>query len=224
MKTSQYIIKHFVGTFLFFLILFVSAGHINYWQGWIYVIIGLVMSTLSYTVLRIDTELLNERSKPGEGAKKWDKSILGLSFLITIIMFVIAGLDSGRYHWSPDLHWSLYILGIILTIVGQLLFLIAQKQNKFFSSTVRIQTDRGHTVCETGLYKVVRHPAYLGNIIQTLGFPLLFGSLWSIIPVSISFLLIVIRTYLEDKTLINELNGYPEYTHKTRYKIIPYIW
>jgi protein-S-isoprenylcysteine O-methyltransferase Ste14 len=224
MKTSQYIIKHFVGTFLFFLILFVSAGHIDYWQGWIYVIIGLVMSTISYTVLRVDTELLNERSKPGEGAKKWDKSILGLSFLITIIMFVIAGLDSGRYHWSPDLHWSLYILGIILTIVGQLLFLIAQKQNKFFSSTVRIQTDRGHTVCETGLYKVVRHPAYLGNIIQTLGFPLLFGSLWSIIPVSISFLLIVIRTYLEDNTLINELNGYPEYTHKTRYKIIPYIW
>ena len=66
---------------------------------------------------------------------------------------------------------------MIFTALGQLLFLIAQKQNKFFSSTVRIQTDRDQTVCETGLYKIVRHPAYLGSIIQSLGFPLLFGSL-----------------------------------------------
>lgn len=224
MKTGGYIIKHFVGSSLFFLILFISAGRIDYWQGWIYVIIGLAMVALNYTVLRVDNELLIERSKPGEGTKKWDKLLLGLSFLILIIIFITAGLDSGRYHWSPDLHLSLYTLGIILTIVGQLLFLIAQKQNKFFSSTVRIQKERGHTVCETGLYKVVRHPAYLGNTIQTIGFPLLFGSLWSIIPVSLSILLLLIRTSLEDRTLINELNGYCEYTHKTRYKIIPYVW
>ena len=182
------------------------------------------MSTVSYTVLRVDTELLNERSKPGAGAKKWDKFILGLSFLITIIMFITAGLDSGRYHWTPDLSWSLYITGIILTVVGQLLFLIAQKQNKFFSSTMRIQTDRGHTVCETGLYKVIRHPAYLGSIIQALGFPILLGSFWSIIPISISIILLLIRTYLEDRTLIAELNGYLDYTLKTPYRIIPLVW
>ena len=113
---------------------------------------------------------------------------------------------------------------IVLTIIGQLFFLIAQKQNIFFSSTVRIQTDRGHTVCETGLYKVVRHPAYLGSVIQAIGFPLLFGSLWSIIPVSISIILLLTRTYLEDKTLKNELKGYIEYTLKTRYRLIPYLW
>ncbi len=221
---SNYLIKQVGGTFLFFSIIFISAGRIDYWQGWIYVVIGLVMFLLNYTVLQVDSELLNERSKPGEGAKKWDKTILGLSFLNTIIMFIAAGLDSGRYHWSPELNWSLYLLGIILTIIGQLLFLIAQKQNKFFSSTVRIQTDRDHTVCETGLYKIIRHPAYLGMIIQSLGFPLLFGSLWSAIPISFSVLLLLIRTFLEDRTLINELNGYREYTLKTRYKIIPYIW
>jgi len=224
MKKSRLIIKLLAGTFLFFLVLFLSAGRIDYWQGWIYVTIGLVMFTLNHTVLSIDTELIIERSKPGEGAKQWDKLILGLSFFALIAMFIVAGLDSGRYHWSPDFHWSLYAMGIILTIAGQLLFLIAQKQNKFFSSTVRIQTDRGHTVCDTGLYKVVRHPAYLGNFIQSLGFPLLFGSLWSIIPVSLSIILLLIRTYLEDRTLINELTGYPEYTKKTRYKIIPLVW
>ena len=223
MKAS-YLIKHFVGTFLFFTILFISAGRVNYWQGLIYVIIGLVMSVLTYTVFRIDPELLNERSKPGEGTKKWDKIILGLSFLVTISMYITAGLDSGRYHWSPGFHWSLCLLGIILTMSGQLLFLIAQKQNKFFSSTVRIQTDREHVVCETGVYKIVRHPAYLGSIIQALGFPLLFGSLWSIIPISLLIILFITRTNLEDKTLKNELKGYPEYSLKTRYKIIPFVW
>lgn len=223
MKTS-YLIKLFVGTFLFFSILFISAGRIDYWQGLIYVLIGLIMYVLQYTVLRIDAELLAERSKPGEGTKKWDKAILGLSFLSTISMYITAGLDSGRYHCSPEFHWSLYLLGIFLTISGQLLFLIAQKQNKFFASTVRIQTNREHRVCETGLYKIVRHPAYLGSIIQALGFPLLFGSLWSILPICLLIILIITRTILEDKTLQNELKGYPEYSDKTRYKIIPYVW
>jgi protein-S-isoprenylcysteine O-methyltransferase Ste14 len=223
MKTN-YLIKHFLGTFLFFTIIFISAGRIDYWQGLIYVIIGLIMSLLNYTVLRIDSNLLNERSTPGEGTKRWDKTILGLSFLITISMYITAGLDSGRYHWSPNFHWSICLLGIILTILGQLLFLVAQKQNKFFSSTVRIQTDRGHIVCETGLYKIVRHPAYMGSIIQSLGFPLLFGSLWSIIPIGLLIILLITRTNLEDKTLRNELKGYLEYSDKTRYKIIPYVW
>lgn len=223
MKTS-YLIRHFFGTFIFFAVIFVSAGRLDYPQGLIYVSIGLIMAILNYTVLRIDPELLKERSKPGEGTKSWDKAILGLSFMVTISMYIIAGLDSGRFHWSPDFHWSIYLLGIILTASGQLLFLIAQKQNRFFSSTVRIQTDREHVVCDTGLYKKVRHPAYLGSIIQAAGFPLLFGSMWSIIPVSVLIILFLIRTSLEDRTLRNELKGYPEYSDKTRYKIIPFVW
>lgn len=223
MKSSLFY-KQTLGTILFFTVIFISAGHFCYWQGLVYAFIGLVMIILSYTVLQLDPDLQKERSKPGEGAKKWDKSILGLSFLATIGMFVVAGLDSGRFLWSPVFHWSVYVTGIILTVVGQLVFLIAQKQNKFFSSTVRIQTDRGHTVCDTGLYKWVRHPAYFGSLVQTLGFPLLFCSIWSLIPVGFSIVLLLTRTCLEDKTLINELPGYREYSEKTKYKMIPLIW
>jgi len=223
MKTN-YLIKQFIGSLIFFALIFISAGRLNYWQGLIYVAIGLIMVILSYTVLSIDSDLLKERSKPGEGARKWDKIILGLSFLVTISMYITAGLDSGRYHWSPDFHWSTYLAGIILTATGQLLFLVAQKQNKFFSSTVRIQTDRGHVVCESGLYKIVRHPAYMGSLIQATGFPLLFGSFWSIIPVCLMIILLIIRTVMEDRTLKNELKGYPEYCNKTEYKLIPFVW
>jgi len=223
MKVS-YLLKHLAGTLVFFAILFISAGRIKYWQGLVYVAIGLIMFLLNHTVLRIDPELAEERSKPGEGTRKWDKAILGLSFLITVSMYITAGLDSGRFHWSPGFHCGIYLVGIILTFAGQLLFVIAQKQNKFFSSTVRIQTDREHTVCETGLYKIVRHPAYMGSVIQALGFPLLLGSLWSILPVCVLITLIITRTILEDKTLRDELQGYQDYSLKTRYKIVPYVW
>jgi protein-S-isoprenylcysteine O-methyltransferase Ste14 len=216
--------KQLIGTLIFFAILFLGAGSIMYWQGLVYVAIGLIMFFLSQTILQIDEELLKERSKPGEGTKTWDKLILGLSFLATISMYLIAGLDSGRYHWSPRFHWSLCFAGILLTVSGQLLFLVAQNQNRFFSSTVRIQAERGHQVCDTGLYKIVRHPAYLGSIIQLLGFPLLFGSVWSILPVLFSVGLTLTRTILEDKTLIKELPGYLEYSGKTRYRIFPFIW
>lgn len=223
MKTN-YLIKHFLGTFVFFSIIFFSAGRIDYWQGLLYVAIGLVMAVLNYTVFQVDRELLNERSKPGDGAKQWDKAILGLTLLATIAMYCVAGLDSGRYHWSPEFHWSLCALGAIFTAAGQLLFLVAQKQNKFFSSTVRIQTERGHKVCDTGLYKVVRHPAYMGMLIQTIGFPLIFASLWSVIPVGVSVILLLTRTHLEDNTLKEELQGYQAYSRKTRYRIIPFVW
>lgn len=223
MKASLFI-KQAFGATVFFSAIFLSAGRFCYWQGLVYVGIGLTMLTLNYTTLRLDDELIKERSKPGEGGKKWDKVILGLSFLVTIGMYIVAGFDSGRYHWSPEFHWSIYTIGIVFTITGQLLFLIAQKQNKFFSSTVRIQTDRGHTVCDTGLYKIVRHPAYLGSVIQTVGFPLLFGSLWSILPIILSIIILVTRTYLEDKTLKSELKGYTEYANKTKFKLIPYLF
>jgi protein-S-isoprenylcysteine O-methyltransferase Ste14 len=224
MKSTSYLVKHLFGTLVFFAILFVSASRIDYWQAWVYVAIGMVMFFLNYTFLKVDEQLLNERSKPGDGANKSDKLLLGLLFLTTISMYVTAGLDSGRFHWSLDFHWSCYLSGILLTIAGQLLFLIAQKQNKYFSSTIRIQTDREHLVCSTGLYCVVRHPAYMGSIIQAIGFPFLFGSLWSIIPVSFSVFLMIARTILEDAILKKDLKGYVEYSERTRYKLIPYVW
>jgi len=204
-------IKQLFGTLVFYAAIFISAGYFLYLPGLVYAAIGVIMILLNYSLLKPDAELAEERSKPGEGIKQWDKAILGISFLVSVSMFCVAGFDSGRFHWSPEFHWTLFASGILLTIAGQLLFLIAQKQNRFFSSTARIQTDRGHTVCNTGLYSFVRHPAYMGSTIQAIGFPLLFGSLWSIIPAACLVLLQIIRTSLEDKMLQNELEGYQSY-------------
>jgi protein-S-isoprenylcysteine O-methyltransferase Ste14 len=179
MEQIRLFVKSFSGILFFILILFVSAGRMNYYQGWIYSAMSLFGMSMDFALTGNDIELLRERSKPPRDAKEWDKRILKLSALITIMAFVVAGLDSGRYQWSPRLHWGICLLGIVVMFAGQVLFLISKKINKFFSSVVRIQSDRGHTVCETGLYRVVRHPGYLGMITSWFGFPLvpaLFGA------------------------------------------------
>ena len=109
-------------------------------------------------------------------------------------------------------------------ISGQIIFLAARNENKFFSTVMRIQKERGHTVCESGLYSVIRHPGYLGMMVSTIGLPLILGSLWSTIPAFVSITLLCIRTVLEDNTLKDELDGYREYTKKIPYKLFPWIW
>lgn len=224
MKVIHLFLKSLGGTIIFLSLLFISAGRINYWQGWLYATVNLILVVINSFALINNNELAEERSKSGIGAKTWDKMIIGFSAITLVIVYVVAGLDSGRYHWSPKLHWSLHLLGIVLLMSGEVFFFFAQRQNKFFSSVMRIQSDRGHSVCETGIYKIIRHPAYLGTIITAIGIPLILGSFWSFIPSFVSIILTFIRTCLEDKTLINELNGYPDYTHKTPYRLIPGIW
>jgi protein-S-isoprenylcysteine O-methyltransferase Ste14 len=224
MKTVQLLIKSLIGIFFFLLILFISAGRINYWQGWLYATINIISVFLNSFALKNKDELVAERLGVKSGTKSWDKVILGLSTVTLIMTYIVAGLDSGRFQWSPRFHWGINTIGVILILLGEVSFLMAQRQNKFFSSLMRIQTDRGHTVCDSGIYKIIRHPAYFGNIITAIGIPLILGSLWGFIPSVVSIFLTLIRTSLEDKTLINELDGYSDYTYRTRYRLLPYIW
>ena len=97
----------------------------------------------------------------------------------------------------------------------------AVAENRFFSSVVRIQTDRGHVVCDSGPYRFVRHPGYAGNILALLGIILALGSIWTLIPAAIASIIAVIRTALEDQTLQEELPGYRDYARRVRYRLIP---
>ena len=224
MERINFLIKGFVTNLVFTAILFISAGRLDYTQGWIFLSANLLSTLMNFFTIYKNSELLNERSKPGEGIKSWDKLLLGLSALVYVIIIVLAGLDSGRFQGALNFNWIVSISGVILLIIGQILFLTARSQNKFFSSVVRIQKDRGHVVCDTGLYKIVRHPGYLGMMISLMGLPLITTSIWSIIPTLIAIILLLIRTSLEDKTLINVLDGYAGYTRKTRNKLIPLVW
>ncbi len=224
MNTTKLFLKSLVGTLVFLTILFVCAGRITYWQGWLYASLNLLFLVINSFALRSNEELAGERSATKTDTKAWDKKILGISAITLILTYGVAGLDAGRFSWSPLFTWYIAAVGVVFMFLGELLFISAQRQNKFFSSVMRIQTDRGHTVCDTGVYRIVRHPAYLGMILTATGIPLILGSLWSLIPSAISMVLTLIRTSLEDKTLILELPGYQEYTLKTRYKLIPGLY
>jgi protein-S-isoprenylcysteine O-methyltransferase Ste14 len=209
---------------VFLCILFGSAGRLDYWPAWVYAAIGLLTNALMRLILRGHPDLARERSKPGMGAEAWDKKLIALGSLLTLAMLVVAGLDSGRFGWSPRLSWIWSACGALLTLAGTGLFLLAMKENRFFSAVVRVQSDRAHTVCDSGPYAIVRHPGNAGMIIGTVGFPLLFMSAWSAIPALLAVVLMVARTRMEDSFLEENLAGYRDYQRATRYRLIPRIW
>jgi protein-S-isoprenylcysteine O-methyltransferase Ste14 len=97
-------------------------------------------------------------------------------------------------------------------------------ENRFFSGVVRIQAYRGHVVCDSGSYRIVRHPGYSGNTLPLLGIVLALGSVWTLIPAAVALVIAVIRTALEDLTLQEELPGYRDYARRGRYRLIPGIY
>ena len=96
--------------------------------------------------------------------------------------------------------------------------------NPFFSGTVRIQEECGHTVASTGPYNYVRHPGYSGWNLANLATPVALGSLVGLVPAVLFLLNLIIRTAMEDQTLQDELDGYKAYSEQVRYRLIPWVW
>jgi protein-S-isoprenylcysteine O-methyltransferase Ste14 len=213
----------FVATILFVAIVLVSAGRVTLWQAWVYGGISLALNLAQRLILRERPELARERARPHPDARRWDKVLLGLGLVLTLAMLVTAGLEF-RYSSIPSLSLVAFGVGVVLNLTGAFFFLWALRENRFFSALVRRQSDRGHAVCTTGPYRVVRHPGNLGMIIGTLGFPLLFRAVWSFVPAGIAVVVLLLRTGLEDAYLTAALDGYREYRKRTRFRLVPGLW
>lgn len=212
---------------LFPLTLMLSGNDWGWWQGWLY--------SGSIFIAGIGTRLLAEVKHPGllvergkfgkaRGVKSWDKilaPLMGVS--LSFPLFIVAGLDH-RFGWSQEFAPWINTVGFILVVSGYMFAGWALAENRFFSMMVRIQTDRGHTVCDTGPYTIVRHPGYAGNILPLIGTILALGSVWTTIPAMFALAILVIRTILEDRTLQDELPGYREYASRVRYRLVPWIF
>jgi protein-S-isoprenylcysteine O-methyltransferase Ste14 len=146
---------------------------------------------------------------------------MGLS--LGLPLFVVAGLDH-RFEWSPHFPSWLNILGLVLASAGYGFAGWALLENRFFSAVVRIQSERGHAVCDTGPYKIIRHPGYSGSLLPPFAMALALDSVWTLIPATAAVVIAVVRTSLEDRTLQKELPGYREYADRVRYRLIPGIY
>lgn len=208
-ETARLIVKHLVKIAVFMLILgailFISAGRFDWGMGWVYIGFCLAAATTTALVMiPANPELIAERARVGEGAKKWDIVLAVLVKWNSVFIPVVAGLDV-RYGWTRHLPLAVHLAGLAVAIAAYLLVLWSMKSNRFFSTVVRIQKDRGHTVASTGPYQFLRHPGYVGMAGFTLGAPLILGSWWAFIPTAFTICVLVVRTALEDRTLQAEL-------------------
>ncbi len=204
--------------------LFGAAWRLDWVEGWAYIGLYLAFIALNAVwMLPRHAELVAERAEIKEGAKSWDKVIGLLNGVFGPAILLMAGFDE-HWGWTPRFAAALQVVAFIVMALGYILFAWAMASNKFFSSVVRIQQDRGHTVQAGGPYRFVRHPAYIGTIVAGLAIPVMLGSLWAFIPAALLAILYVVRTALEDRTLHAELAGYAEYARQVRYRLLPGVW
>ena len=205
-------------------LLFLSSGQLGWTWAGVFLCISLVSMVINGTILfRTSPETITERGRAKE-TRNWDKIVSGFYVLSAFLALpLVAGLDV-RYGWTGELLSAWHIAGAILLAAGLGLGGWAMIVNAYFSTAVRIQTDRGQTVCRTGPYRFVRHPGYVGFILQSLATSLLLGSVWGLIPAIIAAALLVIRTAFEDRMLRLELPGYADYVREVRYRLVPGVW
>jgi protein-S-isoprenylcysteine O-methyltransferase Ste14 len=204
-------------------LLFSAAGRLDWPMAWVYMVI-LIASTVALLALG-DREMLQVRAGKEKGAKKWDRFLAMISFLLFWpVSTVVAGLDYGRLHLSPSIPMPVRLIALLAFAFGLAFSVWAMIANKFFVRFVHIQEEREHTVIMNGPYAYVRHPGYAGSLLSFISLPVALGSLWALLPASVGLSLWVVRIYLEDRTLHKELDGYKQYACCVRWRLIPGIW
>ena len=191
------------------------------WRAFIalYVICGLI--SLVYLVL-VNDKVIGRRMFLKKGTETWDWVWFGVFNSMVYAIFVVAWLDV-RSGWAPLPLW-VWPIGAVLFVLGGGLFTRAMGENPFFEKTVRIQTERGHHVIDSGPYRIVRHPGYVGPVGWLLATPLLLTSAWALLPTALAVISLVVRTALEDRTLQKKLPGYAQYATRVRSRLIPGVW
>ena len=222
-ERRSFAIKNLFGLLFYGLLLFLPAGTLNWPAAWVY--LGLFLLVLIASSIYTDPELLRDERGVGQaGRKNWDLALVSVYGLLTSLATpIVAGLD-WRNGWSASQPLWVPLLAAILFSLGWAFGLWAMTVNRFFSKVVRIQHERGHHVIQEGPYRFVRHPGYVGAIIQNLTTAVILGSWWAMIPAGVGSVIMILRTALEDRTLQNELEGYAGYSGHVRFRLIPGIW
>ncbi|MGH3726106.1 MAG: methyltransferase family protein [Mycobacterium sp.] len=204
-------------------VLFLLAGTFNYWQAWAFLVVFALSTWIPSMYLQRADPAAHERRKragPVAETRTVQKVLIGGWYLSLAAMVVISALDH-RFGWS-SMPAAIWVAGDVLVAVGLGVTSLVVIQNSFAASTVRVET--GQTLVSTGLYGLVRHPMYTGNVITIVGFPLALGSYWGLVSVLPGLIMLIVRIRDEEKLLAEQLDGYREYAQKARYRLVPYMW
>ena len=221
----KYFIR-FIAFAMFYLVVGgLTSGRWDWLGSWLYTFLFAGGIGAQFVLLSlVSPELLKERSADARNAKNWDRLLMPLTVMVLpLAALVVAGLDL-RFGWTRPLRVSAQLIGAAAGAASYGLTLTAMGHNRFFSMLVRIQTERGHQVETSGPYRWVRHPGYLGILGFFCATPLALGSVSSGAPAFLAVALHLLRTALEDRTLMEELPGYQGYAERVRFRLIPGIW
>jgi len=210
--------------FLLFLgvIMFLPAGDIAWAKGWVMIVVFVALTIPSMVYIwRVNPEIFAARRRIQPGTKGWDRVLLMVLLPTMLAIYPVAALDDGRFHWSRVPLW-LVVVGYVLLTISWCLFMWVESVNKFAEPGVRVHAEQ--KVIDTGPYAIVRHPMYMGVPSFSVGTALALGSYWALVPAALLLPILVGRTAMEDRTLLEELAGYKQYASRVRYRLLPGVW
>jgi protein-S-isoprenylcysteine O-methyltransferase Ste14 len=212
-----------VGLVAFGLMLFLPAGTFHYWQAWVFLAVFALSTWIpSVYLLRTNPAALERRmhAGPGPETRPVQKVIISIAFLSLAAMIVVSALDH-HFGWSTVPAW-ISVIGDVLVAVGLGVAMLVVIQNGYAAANVTVESEQ--TLVSTGLYGLVRHPMYTGNVIMMIGIPLALGSYWGLVFVIPGLLVLALRIRDEEALLEQELDGYREYERQVHYRLVPHVW
>jgi protein-S-isoprenylcysteine O-methyltransferase Ste14 len=224
MKTAVKLgVSSVIGLVVLGFILFYPAGTFNYWQAWVFIVIFTIATIVPSLYLgRTNPAALQRRMHGGplaEGRTVQKFIIIG-AFLGLFGMMALSAFDH-RFGWS-SVPAVVCVIGDALVVAGLTVGMLVVLQNSYAAATVRVE--EGQKLASRGLYRLVRHPMYAGNLILMVGIPLALGSYWGLLLLIPGVLVLVFRILDEEKLLTQELAGYRDYALRVRYRLMPYVW
>ena len=224
MKTAPKLLVFTLVEFVMFgSMLFVPAGTFHYWQAWVFLVVVAIPAWIpSIYLLRRNPAALEARMRGGPAAegRMAQKVVIGVLYLSLAAMVVVSAFDH-RFAWSA-VPTAICLVGDVLVGAGLGVVALVIIQNSYAAATVQVQT--GQQVVSTGLYGLVRHPMYTGNVIMMVGIPLALGSYWGLAFVVPGLIVLASRIRDEETLLQKELDGYREYTRRVRHRLVPGMW
>jgi len=216
----QALTKYMAGLVFVGLMVFLPAGSMTYFNGWLFMALLFIPMLLLGIVLFIKSPELLEKRLNSKEKESEQKQVVSLSLVVFMVGFILSALDY-RFGWSKLPMW-LVIVGAVVLLISYGLYAEVMRENAYLSRTVEIQKEQ--KVIDTGLYGIVRHPMYFATTLLFLSFPIVLGSWVGFVVFLLLPLLLVKRIKNEEKILEEGLKGYKEYKEKVRYRLFPFIW
>lgn len=216
----QAIFKFLLGVVLVGILIFLPAGSLSFYYGWLLMGVLFVPMFIAGIVIMIKKPILLRSRLIAKEKQREQDLVVKLSGVMFIAGFIVAGLGY-RFDWYI-LPKGIDIAAAIVFLIGYAIYAEVLRENTYLSRTIEVQENQ--KVVDTGLYGIVRHPMYFATLLLFLSMPLILGSLYSFAIFMAYPLIITKRIINEEKFLEKELDGYAQYKKKVKCRLIPFIW